>query len=113
MKMKCTYRLLVLLGAASCLLVLLGITGDVSRILDFGRCSSVSSPNSPVSLSLLSGSTYNGTPANPTFSSAATKDAQDRVSRWKAAAVDHGNKGGKITRYGEDEFPSFENETLP
>ncbi|XP_045120759.1 glucoside xylosyltransferase 2-like [Portunus trituberculatus] len=98
MKMKCTYRLLVLLGAASCLLVLLGITGDVSRILDFGRCSSVSSPNSPVSLSLLSGSTYNGTPANPTFSSAATKDAQDRVSRWKAAAVDHGNKGGKITR---------------
>ena len=101
MKMKCTYRLLVLLGAVSCLLVLLGITGDVSRILDFGKCSSVSSQNFSFSHPLLPGFAYNATSVNPTSSSIATTDVQHLVSRWKAAAVGQRNGEGKITRYGD------------
>lgn len=99
MKMKCTYRLLVLLGAASCLLVLLGITGDVTRILDFGRCSLGSSQNAPVtlpvSLTLLPAVAYNTTPATTSAKLSATK-GPDLVSR-KAVARGHTN-GGKITR---------------
>lgn len=41
-KMKCTYRLWLLIGAVCFVLVMLGVTGDVTRILDFGNPSSVS-----------------------------------------------------------------------
>lgn len=43
-EMKCTYRLLVLIGTAFCLLLMLGLAGDISSILYFGnpRPSSVS-----------------------------------------------------------------------
>ncbi|XP_042232535.1 glucoside xylosyltransferase 1-like [Homarus americanus] len=40
--MKCTYRLLVLIGGVFSLLVMLGVTGDFTRILDFRNPSSVS-----------------------------------------------------------------------
>ncbi|XP_069156732.1 glucoside xylosyltransferase 1-like [Procambarus clarkii] len=39
--MKCTYRLLVLIGAVTCLLIMLGVTGDVTRILHFRSSNSV------------------------------------------------------------------------
>ena len=79
-KMKCTYRLLVMLGALSYILVLLGVTGDIKRILDFGKCYTFSS--------------YNST---PTISPTALKDPQALVSRVKVKGEDY----AKATRSGK------------